>query len=164
MIAAPLKNFVPGRDSLLMAGWEKIQEQVASAVATVDFVLPAGYRNFKLIWTGIVPAVDGALLTLRTSTDGGANYDAGANDYGYAALANITSDPTTPVAFGDTTIDYIFLSTMDTAVAAVADGEATLYNPGGATFKRVTVQTVYYNISTVLVSAVVVAKDCPLLP
>jgi hypothetical protein len=54
-----------------------------SSAATLDIVLTSytAYRGLKLVLMGFVPATDAVDFFLRTSTDGGSNYDAGASDY-----------------------------------------------------------------------------------
>ncbi len=63
-------------------GYIQIQQQTVSAVANVDFTLPAGFRRFRLeIDRGRV-ATAGQSLGLRCGTGG--VFDAGASDYSYA--------------------------------------------------------------------------------
>jgi hypothetical protein len=46
-----------------------------SDTATADFTLPAGYDAYQFVWGNVIPATDNVNLLVRTSTDGGANYD-----------------------------------------------------------------------------------------
>jgi len=51
-----------------------IEEQTASASATLDFVLPSGYRAYQLVIRNLKPATDAVNLWLRVSTDNGATF------------------------------------------------------------------------------------------
>ena len=63
-------------------GWRVLRKQTASASATLDFLLPTSMRAFRLSgWLQV--ATDLQSIILRTSTNGGSSYDAGASDYGY---------------------------------------------------------------------------------
>lgn len=57
---------------------------VSAAVASLDLVLTAftHFRSLEIRLTGWRPATDGANLTMRVSTDGGASFDT-ANNYEY---------------------------------------------------------------------------------
>lgn len=46
------------------------------------------YDAYIVIGTGLIPATDSVNLLMRTSTDGGSNYDNGGTDYQYLVLAN----------------------------------------------------------------------------
>jgi hypothetical protein len=70
-------------------GYVQIQQQAVSAVANVDFALPAGFRRFRLeIDRGRV-ATAGQALVLRCGV--GAIFDAGASDYSWAFLTHTVS-------------------------------------------------------------------------
>lgn len=55
----------------------------ASADATVDFTsgIDGTYDEYVFALQNVTPATDGVILWLRTSTDGGSSWDAGASDY-----------------------------------------------------------------------------------
>jgi len=55
----------------------------ASGAASVDFDsgLSSTYKNYLVIATDIIAATNGSWMWARTSTDGGATWDAGASDY-----------------------------------------------------------------------------------
>ena len=57
----------------------------ASDDATIDFTGfdATKYDAYLFVLMNVRPTTDGAVLYLRTSTDGGANYDSGASDYAY---------------------------------------------------------------------------------
>lgn len=56
------------------AGWQFIEQQIASASATLDFVLPAGYEEFALHLYTIRPATNDSALFGRVSNDGGSTF------------------------------------------------------------------------------------------
>jgi hypothetical protein len=84
----PSWGALPGRTGLI-----PIQTQtVSSPVASVDFTtgIDGTYDEYEFHLMNVVPATDGAQLYLRTSSDGGANFDAGASDYNRgSAMAQI---------------------------------------------------------------------------
>ncbi len=57
-----------------------------SAVASADFasIITATYRRYLILYDNLIPATDGIELYLRTSTNNGGAYDAGASDYSFA--------------------------------------------------------------------------------
>lgn len=55
--------------------------QVASGSAQIDFALPAGFSRFRLEFDAVRGNTDATSLLLRTSTDNGATFAAGATDY-----------------------------------------------------------------------------------
>ena len=80
--------------------WERLSTATASASATVDFTgLSSSYVAYKVVFSHVVPATDNVNLWLRTSTDGGSSFDAGASDYGWANSAYFDSAATNN--FGD---------------------------------------------------------------
>src|SRR3990167_8133940 len=62
--------------------WIKISSATASASATINFTgLTNTYSTYVVTISNLAPATDATTLWMRTSTDGGASYDAGASDY-----------------------------------------------------------------------------------
>ncbi|WP_116082131.1 pyocin knob domain-containing protein [Tropicimonas sp. IMCC34011] len=62
-----------------------LQDISAAGLAQVDIALDiATYRTFRVEIVNASPAVDGAKLYLRTSSDGGVSFDEGAEDYSFA--------------------------------------------------------------------------------
>lgn len=63
-----------------------LQEQVASASASLNFTnfVDSEFDDYFVILEKILPATDGSLLRMRTSTNGGSSYDSGASDYHYS--------------------------------------------------------------------------------
>ena len=71
--------------------WVKISSSTASASATIDFTgLSTTYRDFVIILSHVLPANDGSAFWIRTSTDNGAAWDAGSNDYEHNAVTGVT--------------------------------------------------------------------------
>lgn len=74
-----------------------ISAALASNDATINFVLTGGYDEYELHILNAIPATDDVDAWLRTSTDGGSNYDEGASDYAHvvsngASITNISAD------------------------------------------------------------------------
>jgi len=67
-------------------GMEFIESQDASTSATLDFTGfdATKYDSYLFVLQNIIPSADNTVLWVRTSTDGGSTYDAGASDYAYA--------------------------------------------------------------------------------
>lgn len=67
--------------------WELLSSATASSSATVDFTLTgwtnSDYAAYMVVFANVAPATDGAVFWLRTSSDGGSSYDAGASDYAW---------------------------------------------------------------------------------
>jgi hypothetical protein len=62
-------------------------EAASGSVATIDIKdLPAGTKKLEIRVLAVQPATDAQDLFLRLSTDNGATFLAGANDYGWALL------------------------------------------------------------------------------
>lgn len=66
---------------LQTGGWELIGSATPSGASSVNFTDLSAYRS---IWLHgkLAPSTDGVNIGVRTSTDNGSNYDAGASDYG----------------------------------------------------------------------------------
>lgn len=79
-------------------GMQLLTSGTVSAAASLDIVLTSytAYRNILIDLQGIVPATDDTQFFMRTSTNGGSSYDAGATDYSYAVFSHSSaaSQPT----------------------------------------------------------------------
>lgn len=113
---------------------------ISSATAALSVNLAAftadGYHAYKIIFN-LLPATDNVLLKLRTSTNGGSSYDAGASDYSVQGI-------TAGVNFADGAADAVFLTDITTASASVGNaanegvwGEITIHRPNDAKYGRV---------------------------
>jgi hypothetical protein len=69
------------------AGSRRVAASTFSAQTAVSLPLTAytGYRGFRFVFTRVTLATGSADFFIRTSTDGGSNYDSGATDYSYSA-------------------------------------------------------------------------------
>lgn len=87
------------------SGLEFIATADISDVATVDFTAFDGtrYDAYMFVFQNVVPIVDGGILFMRTSGDGGLTWDVGANDYAWAYYS--TADGGTSVGVASDTLD-----------------------------------------------------------
>ena len=123
------------RASHLASGWEVISTGTVSAAASLDITdLSADYRAYKLVFNDLLPATDGVDLYLRTDTNNGASFEAGASDYSFAAMS-FRVGGAAPVGDALNSSSAIVLTSTTNAQAGnVADaeevsGEITIYNP-----------------------------------
>lgn len=59
-----------------------ISSASASSSSSIDFTgLSSTYHAYMVVITNVIPATDGANMLMRTSTNNGTSYDAGASDY-----------------------------------------------------------------------------------
>ncbi len=82
----------------LSGEWEKIDTQIASSSATIDFTtLSAVYRDFKVVISNVVPVTDTDILFARVSV--ASVFKSGTSDYGWARTQIISTG--TPADSGD---------------------------------------------------------------
>lgn len=99
-----------------------ITTTTASFSATVDFTgLTSTYRNYVVIVSNATPQTNNAALVLRTSTNNGSSYDAGASDY-YSTGTN----------FGNSTWNYV--AVLDDRAYINASGMVNNTTQGGTSF------------------------------
>ena len=117
---------------------ELLSVQSASNSATIDFVLTpwlAQFRAFKVTFTDVVPATDGAAFVVRTSTDGGSTFASVAGDYHWGA--SVVSGGGTGTDAGSTGNSSIQLtSDIGNAAGEGASGELVIYNPAGNSVQK----------------------------
>lgn len=113
-------------------GRQLLSAQTASASATIDFVLTKWleiYDRFEVDIDDLLPATDSTDLWMRTSTNGGSSYDAGASDY-FTLWTRITSGASDA---GGGAAAALTLFTSGTNLSNVAgetcSGTVRLYNP-----------------------------------
>jgi hypothetical protein len=107
-----------------------IQSQDASASATLDFTGfdATKYDGYVFIMSGLVPSSNGDVLYLRTSTDGGSSYDAGASDYNYGYVGTYLGGTLTNS--GDETAAAIFLANIgEKNSGAGISGKVSIFGP-----------------------------------
>jgi hypothetical protein len=82
---------LPAGDFVAQALWTKLATAVASNSATIDFTgLSSSYNAYKVVLSNVAPATNSVNLYLRTSTNNGSSYDAGASDY-YWGVFTVTA-------------------------------------------------------------------------
>ncbi|GEM_PF-3263472 len=110
-----------------------VRRQDASASATIDFVLPAGFSEFEVRFNAVRPATDGAILALRTSADGGATFAATASDYEYTSEVTTPGTSNVASALGASATAILLTSQIDTGITTnSAMGDLTIW-PGDGT-------------------------------
>lgn len=76
--------------------WVPILCQTASASASIDFTdLDSTYHAYVVVITDVLPATDERTLNIRTSSNNGVSFDAGASDYRWkmvTGLADVNAD------------------------------------------------------------------------
>lgn len=76
--------------------WIPILCQTASASASIDFTgLDSTYHAYVVVITDVRPSTDERTLNMRTSTDNGVSFDAGASDYRWrmvTGFADVNAD------------------------------------------------------------------------
>lgn len=126
--------------------WEKISTATASASASVAFTsLTSTYIAYKVIMTNVAPATDATVLMLRTSTDNGSTYDAGAANYSYQHVS--IQGATGSDVGNDSTQIQLGLS-VGNAANELIEGEVTILNPSAAVYTRVLFHTSAHNAAT----------------
>lgn len=106
--------------------------QVASASATLDFtsLISSTYNVYIFEFENILPATDNVDFLMRTSTDNGSSYDAGASDYQFANFVNNTgSFSTDDVCSAGATAIKIAPTIDSGSTTGGINGYAKLYNP-----------------------------------
>lgn len=108
----------------------------ASNSATINFTgLTNAYYYYKVIIENLIPATDATELWLRTSTDGGSNYDAGASDYYHYSNSTRNGTSATFLDSDDSKIQLIGNEggvLLGTGTNEKLHGEITIYNPSAA--------------------------------
>lgn len=120
--------------SSLKGTWDLITTLTASASAALEFTLfnSAKYSSYKFILENLVPGTDNLGFSIRTSTDGGSNFDEGASDYAYefdGAQAGVDKNVDSAA---DTAI-VTLTSGQGNAAGETLCGEFILYAPDIAT-------------------------------
>ena len=107
------------------------------AAATLDIVLTAytSYRGIKIFLSGFRPATDAVALWMRTSSNGGSNYDSSSSDYNYvnAILADSAASETITTSGGDSKIKMTNNDIGNTSTYGY-NGEITLLNQTSTAF------------------------------
>jgi hypothetical protein len=111
--------------------WRRVLRTTASTVAQVDFALPAGFSMYRIEISGMRPATDNVQPLMRTSTDGGSSFDAGAADYTSLGIVVSTGVGGAPANASS----GILAGTIDTGVATESSLAAIDFYPGNGTLR-----------------------------
>lgn len=122
--------------------WNYISTATASNSATINFTgLTSLYSCYYVLIQNYIPSTDATDLWLRTSTDGGANYDAGANTYKYSGMHQIDSALASLSLTADTKIKLnVGTATFGTNTSEIMNGWVTIFSPSLASRCWVRVQ------------------------
>ena len=120
-----------------------LQSATATDDATIDFVLTspanADFFAYVVVWSHVAPASDNVEFHLRTSTDGGATYDAGASDYRWANSG--ATDAAGGITQGDgADTDIRLQNAAGNAANETQSGYMFLYLPSSAAYGTVSGQ------------------------
>lgn len=133
-----------------------LEEHIASASAQLDFTAwrdDALYDDYLIKLSNIRPVTDAVDLLMRMSTDGGSSYDSGAN-YGWRAFIFTTGATAVGGAEGGATSIPLNYAVGHLGNDANRSYNATiyLYAPGGANYKEVSGQILYFSQDSFRVS------------
>lgn len=127
--------------------WELIASATASTSATIDFTgLTSTYIAYKVIISNLVSATDGTTVYMRTSTDGGSSYDAGASDYAYSVRFNQLTAAVSASANGSAASSFIaVVINLGNAANEQYSGEIIIFNPSAANYCQAYCHGIYVN-------------------
>lgn len=117
--------------------WTRLATATASASAVIDFTLSSAYAAYRLVFSHVVPVTDNVSLWVRTSTDGGSTFSAGASDYRYSTAieaegGGLTSTSSTGAA------QLVVNNSLGNASNEQSSGEIVLFNPAAAKYGMLT--------------------------
>ena len=108
-----------------------------STASTVEFTdLSTAYSMYKIVLTNIDKSSDGE-LELRTSTDNGSNYDAGASDYAWARTGITDSGAFGPSADSSDLWITLFDQSGGSGTDENMSGVVYLYRPQDTKYTRI---------------------------
>lgn len=121
---------------------------VSSGVAATDIILTGSYQAYVVRFWNLIPATDGSDLWVRTSTDGGSTFDAGASDYSVTLL--YTSTAIAPSAVNLTTSRIVMCGTNlgNASNELGITGELTIERPSVAQYCTLRSQSAAQDAST----------------
>jgi hypothetical protein len=119
---------------LPVPGLVLIDTKTASASASLDFTtgINSTYEEYVLELVNVVVGTAGQNLHFRTSTDGGANFDAGASDYFYAGNSWTSAGVSTVISSAGASQILMANNVTGTASHGGVSGSIRFYNPAGA--------------------------------
>jgi len=124
---------------------------ISSSVADVDFVLTPWlslYDRFEIDFDDVLPVSDNGGLSVRTSSNGGVSFDAGASDYGFVLRRNwlAANDTTNNSTFSSVTIILTDSNHgMSNAAGETAAGTIKIFKPGATAPCRIEFDVCHYS-------------------
>jgi hypothetical protein len=113
-----------------------VETQTASSSSSIDFTtLSTDYAFFKFVLMAVVPATDGTIMTILTSSDGGSSYDNSSADYNFIQMLGINN--TNSTFTGNSTRIPVHAGSAGSASNEELQAEVTLYNPAGTGYTHV---------------------------
>lgn len=119
------------------SGFVLVQQQTASASATLDFAscISSTYDTYQFEFINILPATDGTTINMRVSTDGGSTY-VSTTDYAYWDFRFDAGSAGPGGATGATSIVLGETNGIGNASAFGLVGMIQLYDPGSASVHK----------------------------
>lgn len=131
--------------------WVLIQTQTASTSSSIDFTtgITSTYKRYVLDVIDLVPATDGAIITLVVSENAGGTWKVGSSDYEWAGFyINSASGVTSDTDSDNTNIHIIGTDGVGNATGESMDSTISVFNPAGTTSnKRVLISATCENPS-----------------
>lgn len=121
----------------LPGAWNYISTATASTSASITFTgLTSAYRMYRVMIQHYIPSTNATDLWMRTSTDGGANYDAGATDYRTSALSQVDNSAFAVAVTSNSAFIIAVASTsysLGTGTSQELFGNVDIHTPSNAT-------------------------------
>jgi hypothetical protein len=137
-----------GVDLEWQRGMKLLSSASASSSAQIDFALNGAWGNanvaaYMIVFDRVAPATDNAGLWLRTSTNAGSSFDAGASDYKWARYQHDSG--ALSALGGDAADNEIELTSaaMGNAANESLSGHVVIYAPHRAGYCHVTWELLY---------------------
>ncbi|KKM06945.1 hypothetical protein LCGC14_1738910 [marine sediment metagenome] len=125
-------------------GWTWLATVTASNAASVDFTssIDGTYSQYVIVGVDINPATDDTDLWIRTDSNGGASFDAGASDYGWTVDGVISPTPTTADSIDSADAQIVTNSTIAANGLGNGADESSqiiiwISNPAGTTYNKI---------------------------
>lgn len=145
-------NWTSAAPAAVSGQWQLISTGTASSSSSIDFTgLSSTYYMYIVVITNLVPATNSVDLWMRTSTNNGSSYDAGAANYAWNSLNTYSNLATTIGASGSDTKIQITATTTPLSNNSALPNQAMvyLYNPSGATITYISNVTNYVTSSAI---------------
>jgi len=125
-----------------LSGVALIATKVPTAAATLDFVLPSASMVYEFVFNSVVLSSAGQLL-MRTSTDGGATFAAGAGNYGRSYV--IATGASTVTGANDTGTEMILSTSGPSNNVIHGRGD---FSPGDGAYGARMTRCITYSIDS----------------